>query len=75
MHGLLTRYRKLLASPTFHRGVHKIHKAVRQARHGPDLEEMGGTKIDNVNSQSIVSVQESLVLMPIVVVQKMAKAF
>lgn len=26
--------------------VGRVHKQVRQVRHGPDLEEMGGTKID-----------------------------
>ncbi|MCJ1454682.1 hypothetical protein MMC28_005035 [Mycoblastus sanguinarius] len=26
--------------------VHNVHKRVRQMRYGPDLEEMGGTKLD-----------------------------
>lgn len=38
---------QLLSSPTFHRGVEKVHKAVRKLRHGPDLEDMGGTKIES----------------------------
>lgn len=37
---------QLLASPTFHRMVRNVHKKVREIRHGPDIEEMGGTKID-----------------------------
>lgn len=37
---------RLLRSPAFHRAVQTVHKRVRQLRHGPDLEEMGGTKID-----------------------------
>ncbi|KAL9103957.1 MAG: hypothetical protein Q9163_001063 [Psora crenata] len=43
----------LLASPTFHRGVRKVHKAIQQARHGPGLEEMGGTKIDNASNNLV----------------------
>ncbi|CAO1602632.1 hypothetical protein XANCAGTX0491_006236 [Xanthoria calcicola] len=41
---------RLLRSPAFHRMVGRIHKQVRQVRHGPDLEEMGGTKIDGPES-------------------------
>lgn len=37
---------RLLASPAFHQVVRNIHKTIRQMRHGPDLEEMGGTKIE-----------------------------
>ena len=44
---LLIRYRQLLASPTFHRAVQNVHKRIRHMKHGPDLEEMGGTKIDS----------------------------
>jgi len=40
---------KLLASPTFHRLVEKAQKRVRQLKHGPDPEDMGGT---NIQSQS-----------------------
>lgn len=43
---------RLLASPTFHRAVQNVHKQVRQMRHGPDLEEMGGTKIDRMGKPS-----------------------
>ncbi len=45
---LLLPYQKLLASPTFHRAVQNVHKRVRHLRHGPDLEEMGGTNIDSM---------------------------
>ncbi|KAI4261263.1 MAG: hypothetical protein L6R42_003530, partial [Xanthoria sp. 1 TBL-2021] len=42
--------RQLLRSPAFHRMVRGVHKRVREMRHGPDLEEMGGTKIDGPES-------------------------
>lgn len=38
---------RLIRSPTFNRMVRGVHKKVHEMRHGPDLEEMGGTKIDN----------------------------
>ncbi|KAI9731427.1 MAG: hypothetical protein M1818_007817 [Claussenomyces sp. TS43310] len=38
---------RLLASPTFHRGVRSVHKKVHELRHGKDPAEMGGTSIDN----------------------------
>lgn len=44
---VLIIYQKLLASPTFHRAVQNVHKKVRHLRQGPDLEELGGTKIDS----------------------------
>ena len=37
---------KLLASPTFHRLVERAQKRLRQTRHGPDPEDMGGTNIE-----------------------------
>ena len=37
----------LLASPTFHRGVRKVHKKVHEIRHGKDPADMGGTNIDS----------------------------
>ncbi|KFY22877.1 hypothetical protein V491_02693 [Pseudogymnoascus sp. VKM F-3775] len=37
---------KLVSSPTFHRGVRRIHKGVHEFRYGKDPAEMGGTKID-----------------------------
>ncbi|KAI9797966.1 MAG: hypothetical protein M1833_005022 [Piccolia ochrophora] len=37
---------RLLASPTFHRAVQQLHKMVRDARHGKDPSEMGGTNVD-----------------------------
>lgn len=40
---------RLLASPTFHRAVQNVHRKIRHLRQGPDLEEMGGTKIDRVD--------------------------
>ena len=33
--------------------VQNAHKKVRHIRHGPDLEEMGGTKIDQADSECI----------------------
>ncbi|KAL2039562.1 hypothetical protein N7G274_007834 [Stereocaulon virgatum] len=45
---------RLLASPAFHRLVQNIHKGIRQMRHGPDLEEMGGTKIDKPNNKNFL---------------------
>ncbi|KAH8661470.1 hypothetical protein BGZ60DRAFT_413256 [Tricladium varicosporioides] len=38
---------RLLASPTFHRGVRRVHKKVHEIRHGKDPSEMGGTAIDD----------------------------
>ncbi|KAJ9293045.1 hypothetical protein DTO271G3_8180 [Paecilomyces variotii] len=38
---------RLLASPTFHRMVGKVHRGIHNFRHGIPPEEMGGTKIDN----------------------------
>ena len=43
---------QLLASPTFHRGVEKLHKSIRRIRRGPDMEDMGGT---NIESQHLYS--------------------
>lgn len=37
---------KLLASPSFHRMVGRVHQKVQNIRHGVPPEEMGGTKID-----------------------------
>lgn len=37
---------RLLASPTFHRGVRRVHKKVHELQHGKDPAEMGGTNID-----------------------------
>lgn len=37
---------KLLASPSFHRMVGRVHQKVQHIRHGVPPEEMGGTKID-----------------------------
>lgn len=42
---------RLLASPTFHRTVEKVHKRVRQMRHGPDPEEMSGTNLEKPGEQ------------------------
>jgi len=42
----------LLRSPTFHRGVQKIHKHVTELRHGKPPEEMGGTAIDDPTRRS-----------------------
>lgn len=41
---------RLLSSPTFHRFVQNTHKTMRRMRHGPDMEDMGGTKLDNPNA-------------------------
>ncbi|KAI9929072.1 hypothetical protein ASPWEDRAFT_169091 [Aspergillus wentii DTO 134E9] len=38
---------RLLASPTFHRMVGRVHQKVQHIRHGVPPEEMGGTKLDN----------------------------
>ncbi|KAL2860420.1 hypothetical protein BJX68DRAFT_84927 [Aspergillus pseudodeflectus] len=38
---------RLLASPTFHRMVGRVHGRVQRFRHGTPPEEMGGTKLDN----------------------------
>ncbi|TKA72889.1 hypothetical protein B0A49_08145, partial [Cryomyces minteri] len=37
---------QLLASPTFHRAVHKVHRKVRHLTQGKSPEEMGGTNIE-----------------------------
>ena len=37
---------QLLSSPTFHRGVEKVHRSIRRIRRGPDMEDMG-TKIES----------------------------
>ncbi|EGD83925.1 hypothetical protein H112_07607 [Trichophyton rubrum D6] len=37
---------RLLASPTFHRAVQRIHKSVQELRYGKAPEDMGGTNID-----------------------------
>lgn len=50
-HGL-AELLQLIRSPAFNRVVRRLHKKVHEMRHGPDLEEMGGTKIDG---QSILS--------------------
>jgi len=36
----------LLRSPSFHRGVQKVHKTVHQLQHGKPPEYYGGTHID-----------------------------
>jgi len=38
---------RLLRTPAFHRFVERVHKSVRRIKHGEDLEDMGGTKLDN----------------------------
>lgn len=38
---------RLLASPTFHRLVGRVHQKVQHLKHGIPPEETGGTKIDN----------------------------
>ncbi|KAG9242362.1 hypothetical protein BJ878DRAFT_175860 [Calycina marina] len=38
---------RLLASPSFHRGVRKVHKKVHEMRHGKDPAEMGGTSTNS----------------------------
>ena len=38
---------QLLASPTFHRGVEKVHKSIRRMQCGPDMEDMGGANIES----------------------------
>ncbi|OJJ85613.1 uncharacterized protein ASPGLDRAFT_56986 [Aspergillus glaucus CBS 516.65] len=40
---------RLLASPSFHRMVGRVHQKVQHIRHGVPPEEMGGTKIDKNN--------------------------
>jgi hypothetical protein len=45
----ISNHLQLLASPTFHRAVRRIHKRVEEARRGEKLydpSEMGGTQID-----------------------------
>ncbi|KJF61564.1 uncharacterized protein CIMG_11201 [Coccidioides immitis RS] len=37
---------RLLASPTFHRAVRRVHKSIQDLRHGKAPEDMGGTNID-----------------------------
>jgi hypothetical protein len=37
---------RLLASPTFHRAVQRVHKSIQELRHGKATEDMGGTKLD-----------------------------
>ncbi|KAH8590859.1 hypothetical protein B0O99DRAFT_520758, partial [Bisporella sp. PMI_857] len=37
---------QLLASPTFHHVVRRVHKRVHELKHGKDPAEMGGTNID-----------------------------
>jgi hypothetical protein len=39
---------KLLQSPAFHRGVQALHRRINRIRHGPTLEDMGGTKLDGM---------------------------
>ena len=38
---------QLLSSPAFHRGVEKVQKSIRRMQRGPDMEDMGGTKIES----------------------------
>lgn len=45
---------RLLASPTFHRGVRNVHKKVHELRHGKDPAEMGGTNIDNPDAKGFL---------------------
>ena len=45
---------QLLRTPAFHRAVQKVAKNVHRVRHGPNPEEMGGTKIDNPENASFV---------------------
>lgn len=56
---VLMHYEQLLRSPTFHKGVHKIHKTIRRQTHGPDLEEMGGTKLEDPRSRCFAGPYES----------------
>ena len=51
---------QLLSSPTFNRMVRGVHKKVHDMRHGPNLEDMGGTKIDGQWARSILSSVDSL---------------
>ncbi|PGH19334.1 hypothetical protein AJ80_03974 [Polytolypa hystricis UAMH7299] len=37
---------RLLASPSFHRAVHRVHKSVQELRHGKAPEDMGGTNVE-----------------------------
>ena len=39
---------QLLRSPSFHRGVQKVHKTVHQLQHGKPPEYYGGTHIDRM---------------------------
>ncbi|KAK2754069.1 hypothetical protein FQN54_007238 [Arachnomyces sp. PD_36] len=45
---------RLLASPTFHRAVQRVHKQVREIRHGKAPEDMGGTNVDNSGFKSFL---------------------
>lgn len=40
---------RLLASPSFHRAVQRVHKKVQELQHGKDSAEMGGVNIDEPN--------------------------
>ncbi|KAI9885227.1 MAG: hypothetical protein M1823_002966 [Watsoniomyces obsoletus] len=44
---------RLLASPTFHRGVQLLHKKLREVRHGKDPSEMGGINIDKPEATGV----------------------
>ncbi|PMD13990.1 hypothetical protein NA56DRAFT_711354 [Hyaloscypha hepaticicola] len=47
---------RLLASPTFHRAVRRVHKRVEEARRGEKLydpSEMGGTQVDAPSGWSL----------------------
>jgi len=41
---------RLLASPTFHRMVGRIHRKIHHLKHGASLEERGGTTLENNKS-------------------------
>ena len=47
---------QLLSSPTFHRGVEKVHRSIRRIRRGPDMEDMG----TNIESQYLYYQDEAL---------------
>ncbi|KIV78416.1 hypothetical protein PV11_10135 [Exophiala sideris] len=45
----------LLNSPSFHRGVQKVHKTVHQLQHGKPPEYYGGTHIERTSKPRISS--------------------
>ncbi|KAF2427656.1 hypothetical protein EJ08DRAFT_699399 [Tothia fuscella] len=51
---------KLLQSPTFHRGVHKVAKTVHKIQHGTPMEELGGTKMDRAGPSFLQHFKDEL---------------